>query len=371
MVRADTYDAAVIGGGFFGCELATHLARSAQSVCLIEREHTFLQRASYVNQARVHNGYHYPRHLLTALRSRVNFPRFVSEYAPCIVDTFDKYYAIAKRFSKVNANQFKALMERVGAPIELAPPKVLRLFNPDLVETVFRVVEYAFDASKLEQLSRERLDDAKVTQLLGVEAESVELTAPGQLRLALKESGRETALTTKQVYNCTYSNINFLLHNSGLELIPLKHELAEMCLIELPPELGNTSVTVMCGPFFSFMPFPPRGLHTLSHVRYTPHCYWYDDIREYRSPYEYLATFERKTSFPAMIRDVIRYLPSMADAIYRDSLWEVKTTLPSTEHNDGRPILYRKDHGLTGLTCIMGGKIDNIYDVRAELEVLQ
>ena len=26
----------------------------------------------------------------------------------------------------------------------------------------------------------------------------------------------------------------------------------------------------MCGPFFSAMPFPARGLHTLSHVRYTP-----------------------------------------------------------------------------------------------------
>jgi septum formation inhibitor-activating ATPase MinD len=46
-----------------------------------------------------------------------------------------------------------------------------------------------------------------------------------------------------------------------------------------------------------------------------------------------------------------------------DSIWEVKTVLPKSEVDDSRPVLYRADCGLPNLTCILGGKIDNIYDI--------
>ena len=89
------YDAIIIGGGFFGCTLALHLHRKYKlKVVILERDRDLLQRASFANQARVHNGYHYPRSILTALRSRVNFPRFVSDYTDCVADSFDAYYAV-------------------------------------------------------------------------------------------------------------------------------------------------------------------------------------------------------------------------------------------------------------------------------------
>ena len=87
--------ATVIGGGFYGCMLAIHLAEQGVRVTVCEKHDEILGRASHANQARVHNGYHYPRSLLTALRSRANFPRFVREFADCIDDAFEKYYAIA------------------------------------------------------------------------------------------------------------------------------------------------------------------------------------------------------------------------------------------------------------------------------------
>jgi len=63
----------VVGGGFFGCSLAVHLRDAGGGeVVLVEVGAVLLQRASYTNQARVHTGYHYPRSLLSALRSRVN-----------------------------------------------------------------------------------------------------------------------------------------------------------------------------------------------------------------------------------------------------------------------------------------------------------
>ncbi len=49
-----------------------------------------------------------------------------------------------------------------------------------------------------------------------------------------------------------------------------------MALMKMPPALNELGITVMDGPFFSLMPFPARSLHTLSHVRYTPHFSWQD-----------------------------------------------------------------------------------------------
>ena len=113
---------------------------------------------------------------------------------------------------------------------------------------------------------------------------------------------------------------------------PLKHELAEMALVDVPPVLQDLGITVMDGPFFSCMPFPPRGLHTLSHVRYTPHGHWYDGRRGRTAPPTRSSRPRRSaTAFPHMVRDAARYLPALARCEYRDSLWEVKTVLPRSE----------------------------------------
>ncbi len=68
-----------------------------------------------------------------------------------------------------------------------------------------------------------------------------------------------------------------------------------------------------------------------------------------------------------MIRDAARYLPCLRKCRYRDSLWEIKTVLPRSDMDDSRPILFNRDHGLKNLTCVMGGKIDNVYDAISEL----
>ena len=125
----------------------------------------------------------------------------------------------------------------------------------------------------------------------------------------------------------------------------------------------------MDGPFFSCMPFPPRGLHTLSHVRYTPHGHWYDGLpaEPHQPAYEVFDRAEKRTAFPHMVRDAARFLPALRECEYRDSLWEVKTVLPRSEADDSRPILFRPDHGIPNYHVVMGGKIDNVYDVADEL----
>jgi hypothetical protein len=142
-----------------------------------------------------------------------------------------------------------------------------------------------------------------------------------------------------------------------------------MALVEVPPSLKNVGVTVMCGPFFSFMPFPARGLHTFSHVRYTPHHAWHDKETEIDNQ-RYFERVPKMTHFPYMQKDSQRYMPIVRHFVQHGSLWELKTILPQSEADDSRPILFKRDVGLPGLTCVLGGKIDNVYDMERELDAL-
>ncbi|WP_240780374.1 FAD-dependent oxidoreductase [Serratia proteamaculans] len=152
----------IAGGGFFGLYLAEQLALKGCRVTVYEKNSELMSRASYVNQARVHNGYHYPRSILTALRSRLSFPRFVSEFRDCIDDDFSQYYLIAGALSKVTGAQFNRFCQRIDAECEDAPASVKRLVNPALIDAVFTTREYAFDSHKLRDVMLQRLSAANV-----------------------------------------------------------------------------------------------------------------------------------------------------------------------------------------------------------------
>ncbi len=366
---AERTDALVVGGGFFGCRIALHLRRTLGGVVVVEREPDLLTRASYANQARVHQGYHYPRSLLTAMRSRVNFGRFIEEYPECVDRSFEKVYAVGRHFSHVTADQFRTFCDRIGAPLEPAPVAVRALFDRGNVEEVFLAQEFAFDAVKLRERMRAELRAAGIEVRTGTAATRVSAAPGGELDVELAGPAGSSVIRARHVLNCTYSGINELLAASGLPLVPLKHEATEMALVVPPPELAGMGVTVMCGPFFSIMPFPPRGLHTLSHVRYTPHGEWHE--REGRGVGARPDLGALRSNADRMIRDAARYLPCIAGVRREDSLWEVKTVLPASEADDSRPILFRPGHGLPGLTCVMGGKIDNVYDVIQEIDHLR
>jgi hypothetical protein len=68
-----------------------------------------------------------------------------------------------------------------------------------------------------------------------------------------------------------------------------------------------------------------------------------------------------------MVRDASRYLPDIKTSKYIDSIYEVKTVLVANENNDGRPILFEKSEKIPGLYSVLGGKIDNIFDVIEKL----
>ncbi|MDR1646723.1 MAG: FAD-binding oxidoreductase, partial [Zoogloeaceae bacterium] len=363
----DGLDALVIGGGFYGAAIAVYLVRQRglRRVLLVEKEARLLSRASYNNQARVHNGYHYPRSFTTAFRSRVNFPRFLRDWPLAVRQDFTKLYAIARRNSKVTARQFQRFCNEIGASLRPVDAGLRALFEPRLIEDVFLAEECVFDAVALTRWAERELAESGIPVRFDTRVHSIAV-ADGALRVTANRRGVEEHHACRYVFNCTYSGLNQLGGDFPGARNGLKHEITEMALLEMPADLRELGVTVMDGPFFSIMPFPARGLHTLSHVRYTPHCGWQD--ARGMDPYQKLAAHARVSRAGRMLRDAGRYLPGVTRARHVDSLFEVKTVLVKSEGDDGRPILFEKHAEAPGCYSVLGGKIDNIYDVLARLD---
>ena len=370
MERPRDADAVVVGGGFYGAHIATFLARRLNAVVLYEREATLLSRASYRNQARVHGGYHYPRSILTSLRSRRNYPRFVTEYADAIDGSFTTLYAVSRRQSKVTATQFAEFCRRIEAPISPAARTLAAHFDPELIEAVFTVEEAAFNATRLAVAAERGLGAAGVAVHAGVEIRAIERGRARRLRVHWGD-GAQDVTETSWVFLCNYSGINDVLLASGLPLVPLVHELTELAIMEPPTALRGLGITVMDGPFWSCMPFPALQAHSLSHVRYTPHARWSDgDAQGHTIRGDDILRQSRSSQAPHMQRDAARYLPAMASARYVRSLWEVKTILPRSDVDDSRPILAQPVEGAPGAVAVLGAKIDSVYDVEEALTTM-
>lgn len=365
----DHADVVVIGAGFYGLRIALFLRERLQfrRVVVLESSAELMNRASYVNQARVHNGYHYPRSILTGYRSQINFPSFAMEYREAIDEDFVHYYGIARTLSKTSARQFERFCHRIGSSITEAPSSIAKNFDGGRIEKVFLVKEPSFDSRVLRRILLDRIEAAGGIELRTRSAADRIVSAGRDVEV---QSG-DRSVRAPRVISAVYSGLNTLHESSGLPLIDLQHELTELVLITMPTSLEHAAVTIMDGPFFSIMPFPSRRLHSLSHVRYTPHHRWREGAGSApRNPYAAVDQLVGRSNFSQMRADVVRYLPEAGTMSYRDSLFEAKTVLARSAQDDSRPILFRSNHGIRGYTCIMGGKLDNIYDVLSELEGL-
>jgi len=362
-------DAIVIGGGFYGCLIALYLVRERglSKVTILERENEILSRASLNNQARVHRGYHYPRSYTTAYRSGLNSPRFISDFSFAMNHDFCALYAIPKINSKITAKQFRKFCEQVDLTLDKPDPDLLKHFEKRLIDEVFVVDEPVFDSVKIKDYLVQQIRDCGIEVETSIKAVEIQKDVNGLSIVTKSNFDIGTSIySCNYVMNCTYSGLSQFDGRFGGTTTRIKHEIVEIAVVDVPDEFKNLGITVMDGSFFSLIPFPQQRAHSLTHVRYTPHEDWIDspDI----DPYSVLASMDRSSRVDRMRRDASRYVPALADVRHIGSVFEVKTILLKNEIDDGRPILFEKHNDLPGFYSVLGGKIDNIYDVFIEID---
>lgn len=383
-MQREYFDTVVIGGGIFGVYAALYLAKRGQRVCIIEKEEALFKKASIVNQARLHGGYHYPRSVATALMSDDNKARFTAEHQDFINFHFEKYYAIDKFGSFTDAQQFERFCDYIHIPCERICDH--SLFNFNRIEALYKTVEYSFDPFLIAEYYKKKLAEEKNITLLTsskvINAETqqnqwlIDVYRPasfGHHRLAAGEAGI-SHLTSTQVINATYSGSNAINRLFGVADIQLMHEISEIAFVT-SPQVKNIGLTVMDGPFGSMMPYGLSGLLSLSSVAYTHHKVSYDNLPNFDCQQintdcqpDFIANCNACPAQPAssyrkMLAQMKQYFSEEVEFQYFSSLYTIKSKLKANYIDDGRPTEISILRENPRFYCIFAGKINSIYEV--------
>ena len=370
------FDKIIIGAGLYGLYSALHCGKKEQKILVLECDPTAFRRATYINQARVHQGYHYPRSVSTAMKSAGYFERFNRDFDFCINREFKKIYATSAQYSWSNGEQFKKFCSAADIPCEELNPDTF--FKNGMCDGVFMTREYTYDAMILKDWYLQKISELKNVQIqYGVKILKIEKSVD-LYRVILSDG---TEFETPYLLNATYASTNQILNLLGYENFGIKYELCEIILCDVNKKLSEYGFTVMDGPFFSIMPFGKTGLHSLTSVTFTPHTTSFDATPTFECQ-EKSCGFcsplhlgncndcpaKPESAFPYMSNLARKYLRDEYEFSYKSSLFSMKPILKSSEIDDSRPTVIRVLSKKPTFVSVLSGKINTVYDLDEVLD---
>lgn len=365
------YDKIIIGAGLYGLYAALFCGKRGERVLVLECDQTPFRRATYINQARVHQGYHYPRSISTAMKSAGYFERFNRDYGFCVNREFNKVYATSSIYSWANGEQFKKFCESANIPCEELNPK--SFFKDRMCDGAFLTREYTYDAMILRDYFLSELKAFPNVEIqYGVSISNIE-KMQDVYEITIQNGKKYQA---GFVLNATYASTNQILDMLNYPKFGIKYELCEIILCEVNEKLSEYGFTVMDGPFFSIMPFGKTGLHSLTSVTFTPHTTCYDSLPTFSCQMNsqgfcntnYLGNcndckVRPKTAYPYMENLAKKYLKDEYEFKYKNSLFSMKPILVSSEIDDSRPTVIRVYSKNPTFVGVLSGKINTVYDL--------
>ena len=367
------YDRIIIGAGLYGLYAALHCGKRGEKVLVIEcEEHSFM-RATYINQARVHMGYHYPRSLSTAIKSAGYYRRFLEDYEFSIHDTFEQIYATSGKFSWTDAKEFRKFCR--DAKIRCEDVAVNKYFNEGMCDGAFLTEECTYDAHILRDYFL--VEISKYANIILSYQTEITKIEKGTDRFCVY-TNRGT-FESDFVLNATYASTNQILNKViGEKYAPfsIKYELCEVILCKVNSLLEEIGITVMDGPFFSIMPFGRTGYHSLTSVTFTPHMTSYQESPKfacqqesgsYCTP-EHLGNCntcptQPESAWNYMSQLARKYLRSDYQFTQCQNLFSMKPILKAAEIDDSRPTVVRIHATQPTMISVLSGKINTVYDL--------
>ena len=370
----------VIGAGLYGRYCADLIRRHGHYVAIIaeddsiEFDQSDTNTASLVNQARIHNGYHYPRSLATALESSKNYARFKKEFKEAVID-FNQFYAIPKRGSLTSSHQFKRFCDRLNVKCEETKSSMLT----DAVDKIFETDEVAIDTRKMMEIASKKLKydafyQGRVIKLEPNYSSSAFLNDRQQRTLynwtvkAVESSGRSVYLPGSYdlIINCTYAGLNKVERLAEVTETAIRSELCEIAIFrDVDNVLDGCGITFMDGPFVSFMPWSQNNQYSLTSVCHTPH----ESFKEYNDLLDVRLTTSRKELMIAQLKKFVK--PEIVDRlIFEDSKFVIKTISNNADLDDSRLVEVSYDKNKKFIS-ILSGKLDAIYEIEDKLKSLE
>lgn len=366
------YTKIIIGAGLYGLYSAELCSKNVnEKILVLEYEPMPFRRATYINQARVHMGYHYPRSYSTAIKSAHYFERFSEDFGFSILSDFEQIYATSSNFSWTSAEQFEKFCKAVNIKCDAINPE--KYFNHGMCDGAFVTKEYTYDANILKEYfldklaTRSNVEIRYNARISGIEKKSTHFVI---------NLGNGDKCETDFLLNATYASTNQITQMLEFEPFKIKYELCEIILCKVGSNLKDVGFTVMDGPFFSIMPFGKTGYHSLTSVTFTPHMTSFNAVPVFKcqnksndscsgiqlgncndciakpdSAWSYMSNLAKK------------YIKDTYEFSYSHSLFSMKPIWLASEIDDSRPTVIRQYSTEPTYVTVLSGKINTVYDL--------
>jgi len=343
---------AVIGGGIFGTTAAWKLAKDGYDVSIFESSNDIMTGASFVNQYRLHRGYHYPRSKETAQSCLKGEQSFRDTYGKAVHDGDDHYYCISKNDSFVNAEQYLEFLDEMKLEYEIVDN--IDIVNSDEIELIVKVNESLFNPHILTALVREKLRmyDVRINLSSYISTDRFDNVIRGHY---------------DHIVIATYSRNNLFIDPP---LDDYQFEVCEKPIVKLPDSFRGKSVVIMDGPFMCIDPLGMSGHHVLGNVVHAIH-----ETNNGKFP-EVSPKMQQQIAGTPIVQPEIsnvdkfvesaqKFFNGIEDGHFIASMFTVRTVLPKREYDDARPSIIKKYDD--NIYTIFSGKIDTCIDIADEI----
>lgn len=344
---------AIIGGGFYGCNLAIDLKNLEKKykVVIFDKNNEILQGAISNNQHRLHLGYHYPRCDFTIKQAIKTYGSFINNYEDCLFEPEKNFYFINKN-GYVKFDDFVKKFSNYGLKFDLASKSQIKKYitNPEFIDGGVICNEKVI-----------LLDKLKAKILKNISNQKIEI----RTNTAIKEIQNNVVFFDK-----SYENFDYVINTTYSQPhVGFKGKIrtkSELCFIPIFKDkrgkFKKDCVTIMDGDFASVYQTGKKNLLSLSNVRLTPY-YKNENMEELIKVKNSLTKNDIKNISFEIVEDSKKWLLNLEDLEFIDCYVSIKTKVLQ-DKNDYRGSYFLSENNCSTIMC---GKISAYYDIRDSL----
>jgi len=323
---------AIIGGGWYGCHIASSLRALGFGVTIFEYHPRLLHLASGNNQFRLHLGFHYPRHYGTRMQSREGFSRFVERYPALSRPVAENIYAVPRGDSLIDFLTYKLIMTSSGIEFTELYEHPAVLAN---LEGCLRAPERVLLIDRARRYFTDRLGGNLV---LGHRVTSIAETEG-----AVHVDGQRFDF----VIDATWGH---------LTKPPIELFYEPTLLLYYEANCDFPAITLVDGPLCSIYPTEDPGLYTLSSVPHTP-LGRFGTGTAARAALAAVDATLIASKVEVMEQQITRYVPGFKDVFrFVGPQLSIKTK-PTGSFDDRSCHVFKSGR----VFSVMSGKIDTIF----------
>jgi len=340
LIAPEDLKIAVVGGGWFGCHIASLLKDKGCKVVLFEKNDRLFGEASQHNTGRLHMGLHYPRSLETRTQSLTGFRQFMEKYPSFCEESGPNLYAIVHDTSFLDFGTYLQVLQASSIPytIETSPEWLSG------IEGLVSCPEMAINPHKARNHFSSILKEE-----IRFNSDVHDLKPYGQ-KVKVRDELFDFAI------NCTY----FQLFPAILPQ-PVVHEVVVTLLLDRKKTNAPEALVVMDGNFFSINPYflsESDKCHSLYHVSHSV-VFKSNNRQEAVKQFEHSQKqpIEKQINHTDLLKDVRAIFPEFTDYYsITGSFVSLRTKLDN--QHAGRPSLVKCE----GRTIhVLAGKISSVF----------